>query len=101
MNLRKEIWGEDANCFRPRRFLEGPAAEARFKAECFWPFGHGPKGCIGMHLGRREVCAILKTIVPGFELAVEGTETLGSLQTHWDIANQPDNPALICVRRRQ
>jgi len=94
MNLREEYW-QDPKSFQPKRFLDPSAS----RNKTFFPFGEGPKGCIGMHLGRREVNTIVETVVSSYEMEIEGAETLTSLETHWDIANQPDKPALIRLRR--
>jgi len=92
MNLRVDYW-KDPRTFNPRRFLQRSVTQRKV----FFPFGDGPKGCIGMHLGRREVTAIVETVIAEYQLSIDGVETLGTLQTHWDIANQPDNPAGILV----
>ena len=49
-----------------------------------------------MHLGRREVNTIVEAVVMnyGMDICGEGSNLL-TLETHWDIANQPDNPTLI------
>jgi aromatase len=94
MNLREEYW-QDPKIFNPKRFLDAKSSEKKV----FFPFGEGPKGCIGMHLGRREVVAIVETVVSQYDMSIEGDETLTTLETHWDIANQPDKPTQIRVRR--
>ncbi|KAL7553947.1 hypothetical protein ACHAWF_018846 [Thalassiosira exigua] len=95
MNLCDGLWSDptsDPRSFCPMRFLD---KDPSFTETKFYPFGHGPKGCIGMHLGRSEVNKILETVVRSFNLNICGHGTLGSLETHWDIANQPDKPMLI------
>jgi aromatase len=94
MNLEKELWPLHARKFLPRRFLSLSATQ-----EFFYPFGMGPKGCIGMHLGRKEVNSIVEAVIRHYELEIVGNETLESLETHWDIANQPDEPIRIRLRR--
>ena len=81
MNMRCEIW-------------EHPPP-----GKTFFPFGEGPKGCIGMHLGKREVAAIVECVISQFHLQLPNaaTATLEGLATHWDIANQPDEPSLISL----
>eukprot|EP00978_Attheya_sp_CCMP212_P000885 scaffold1905_cov48-Attheya_sp.AAC.1 len=95
MNMRKENW-HDPRTFNPRR-----SVDSADMARKFFPFGQGPKGCIGMHLGRREVKAIVETVVSNYNMSIEGSETLSSLETRWDIANQPDTPIYILVGRRE
>jgi cytochrome P450 len=94
MNLREEYW-KDPKTFSPKRFLDTKSLETKV----FFPFGEGPKGCIGMHLGRREVAAIIETVISQYDMSIDGAETLTTLETHWDIANQPDKPTRIRVRR--
>lgn len=117
MNLSENLW-PNPKSFCPMRFI-GKEIDSTNKK--FFPFGHGPKvrsaieivryceknmflidiifrllqGCIGMHLGRREVNTILKAVVMNYDMKICGEGSLDSLETHWDIANQPDNPTLI------
>jgi cytochrome P450 len=66
-----EIWG-DAEAFRPERWLDGGAE--RLPRGAYFPFGLGPRICIGMPLAEMEMRLILATIlqqvtpvvVPGF-----------------------------------
>ena len=66
----------------------------------FFPFGMGPKGCIGMHLGRREVTAILEAVLMNYSMDIApGDSSLGELETRWDIANQPEKPTQIKLKK--
>eukprot|EP00956_Cyclotella_meneghiniana_P040727 scaffold203469_cov66-Cyclotella_meneghiniana.AAC.5 len=95
MNRCENHWTDPAS-FCPRRFLHHENGECTK----FFPFGNGPKGCIGMHLGRREVTAILEEVVMNYSLEIPvGDSNLDALETHWDIANQPENPTKIKVQR--
>jgi len=94
MNLCENVWSSDPDpkYFCPMRF-HGKDTNSTDKR--FYPFGRGPKGCIGMHLGRREVNTILATVIVNYDMKICGEGSLGSLETHWDIANQPSKPMLI------
>lgn len=95
MNLCEKIWSNPTS-FCPRRFLENKESAS----DKFFPFGMGPKGCIGMHLGRREVSAIIEAVLLNYSMDIAfGDPTLSSLETRWDIANQPENPTLIKLRK--
>lgn len=62
---RKDIWGEDAEVFRPERWLEG-AKPGPFE---FFPFGGGRRACIGSNQARQQ----LRIIFAEFARRVEFT----------------------------
>lgn len=70
---------ESPAAFRPERFLDGPAPRAYF------PFGHGPRKCLGERLGRAVLEAALERFVVGFDwsrrrLAEPGYQALINLR---------------------
>lgn len=60
-----EIWGEDANEFNPLRFVE-----SRKHLASFFPFGLGPRICVGQNLAMVEAKVVLAMIVKQFSLAI-------------------------------
>ena len=94
MNYLSGIW-DNPHLFNPAR------EDLETNKGKFFPFGEGPKGCVGKYLGLAEVRAALKALIPQFRFEVVGEVSLQTLETHWDIANQPDNPPLIrCIPRQ-
>ncbi len=62
---KKEIYGEDADIYRPERWLEG----RKFAPYEFFPFGGGRRACIGMNQARQQ----LRIIFAEFARRVEFT----------------------------
>lgn len=76
-----EIWG-DPDAFRPERW--DPAAHQNIPPGAYFPFGAGPRICIGMPFAQMETRLLLATIlqrytprlVPGFQVALQPRVTL-------------------------
>jgi benzoate 4-monooxygenase len=69
----KEIWGPDADEFRPERWA---TVSERQKA-AFIPFSYGPRACVGRNVAEMELALIVSTAFRRyeFELRQEGMET--------------------------
>uniref|UniRef100_A0A7N0VJC4 Cytochrome P450 n=1 Tax=Kalanchoe fedtschenkoi TaxID=63787 RepID=A0A7N0VJC4_KALFE len=63
-----KIWGEDANEFNPSRFNDH-----RKHLASYFPFGLGPRICVGQTLALLEAKVVLATILSKFTLEVSPT----------------------------
>ncbi|CAM8984345.1 unnamed protein product [Rhodiola kirilowii] len=70
-----KIWGEDANEFNPSRFNEHNRHLASF-----FPFGLGPRICVGQNLAVVEAKIVLATILRQFTLEVSPTYVHAPIQ---------------------
>ncbi|GMR45013.1 hypothetical protein PMAYCL1PPCAC_15208, partial [Pristionchus mayeri] len=68
IHFSKELWGEDAEEFRPERWLD---PEKRVAAINFLSFGAGPRLCVGMRLALMEEKILLAHILRRFDILAD------------------------------
>lgn len=88
-----DVWEEPAR-FRPERFREGAAARPR---GAYFPFGGGPRGCIGAGFAMMEAQLVLAMVLERFRLApVPGQR----VATRAGITLRPWSELVVQVRHR-
>lgn len=67
------IWGEDVHLFKPDRFSDGIAKATRNNSAAFFPFGMGPRTCVGFNLALNEVKITLAMILQRYSFTLSPT----------------------------
>ncbi|KAK6600097.1 cytochrome p450 oxidoreductase [Botrytis cinerea] len=93
LNIRNSFWGEDKAIYRPSRFMERTATQARYN---FWRFGFGPRQCMGKFVADTLIRNILVHLVREYDLSLLKTEEWQRNPEIW--INHPDMK-LRCVKR--
>ena len=73
------LWGDDASCFRPERWLEDDLCTSRKQphvdaslplSSVYMPFGGGKRVCIGQQFARLEMVTVLAMVLRRFDVTV-------------------------------
>eukprot|EP01018_Ginkgo_biloba_P004286 Gb_28075 [translate_table: standard] len=67
-----ELWGSDANEFRPERFKDG-IAKASNHPLAFIPFSSGPRVCIGQNFAMLEAKVVMSIILKTYKFSVSSS----------------------------
>ncbi|CAN1838743.1 Cytochrome P450 CYP749A22 [Linum perenne] len=59
------LWGEDCHLFKPERFADGVSRSA-----AFFPFGFGPRKCVGSSFAIAEIKIALSMLLQRFRLSL-------------------------------
>eukprot|EP00928_Gymnodinium_smaydae_P095038 TRINITY_DN8100_c0_g2_i1.p1 TRINITY_DN8100_c0_g2~~TRINITY_DN8100_c0_g2_i1.p1 ORF type:complete len:510 (-),score=61.81 TRINITY_DN8100_c0_g2_i1:43-1533(-) len=63
----REFWGDDADVFRPERWIERPNLPTSFE---FSAFHAGPRECLGKRLAMVEMTTFVASFVRGFDFSL-------------------------------
>ncbi|MDE3179758.1 MAG: cytochrome P450 [Acidobacteriota bacterium] len=86
----------DPECFNPGRWT--PERESELPRFAYFPFGGGPRGCLGSHFALTEAALILASVMQKFHLDLESREPLIPIPA---ITLRPNRNLRVVVRRRE
>jgi cytochrome P450 len=93
MHRRKDIWGPDAEEFKPERFAgRKPGWE-------FLPFNGGPRICIGQQFALTEASYVVVRLLQRFDAIEPGVHELeGVVRSNLGLTNCPQKPVTLRMR---
>lgn len=65
----RDIWGADADEFRPERWLDSPEDKLREMNAMYMPFGLGSRTCIGKNISLLEISKVIPQLVRKFDIS--------------------------------
>ncbi|KAK8987962.1 hypothetical protein V6N11_065566 [Hibiscus sabdariffa] len=65
-----QLWGDDVHLFKPERFAEGIAKATNYNAAAYFPFGLGPRFCVGMTFATTETKIALSMILQRYTITL-------------------------------
>ncbi|XP_049534134.1 cytochrome P450 4C1-like [Anopheles darlingi] len=93
---RKDIWGPDADCFDPDRFL--PERSVGRNANAFMAFSAGSRNCIGGRYAMIGMKIMLSYIVRRFRMSTK--QTMADLRFRLDMTLKLDSGYDVFLERR-
>ncbi|KAJ1284424.1 hypothetical protein BS78_03G203200 [Paspalum vaginatum] len=91
----KDLWGEDADEFRPERFADG-ISKASKESPAFFPFGWGPRICVGQNFALVEAKMALSSILQHFSFGLSPSYTHAPFPVS---TLQPEHGAQIMLKK--
>ncbi|KAJ8732432.1 hypothetical protein PYW07_015031 [Mythimna separata] len=98
LHRNPRYWGDDAELFRPERFLDTPLSHPA----AFMPFSHGPRACLGYQYAMMSMKTALSALLREHRiLPATATEDLKPLRLKFDVMMRDvDNFTIQLVKRQ-
>jgi cytochrome P450 len=94
----KEVYGDDAEAFRPERWLEADAARLKLMDRNYLAFGSGARTCLGKNISLLEMSKLVPQILRSFKVELTDPEKEWKLADYWFVKQT----GLICrITRRE
>lgn len=69
LHLDKDLWGQDADEWRPERWLEASEAKKAEMKNSMFAFGAGSRTCIGKNVSYLEMYKLVPAVLRSFDVS--------------------------------
>ncbi|GME25238.1 cytochrome p450 [Neofusicoccum parvum] len=83
LHRRKEVFGEDAEVYRPERWLDASPAKLKEMRATMFQFGGGSRTCLGKNISLLEIYKLVPSFLRRFEVELEKPDQDWKTQNHW------------------
>jgi cytochrome P450 len=79
LHRRLEVFGDDADTYRPERWLTDDQEKKTQMKNSMFTFGHGKYNCMGKNISKMEMYKVIPTLIKNFTVSdyLHITETIG------------------------
>ncbi|KAJ5177652.1 Cytochrome P450 [Penicillium coprophilum] len=99
IHLDKDVYGEDAEDFRPERWLEASGDQRKVMERCGIWFGSGKHTCIGQHFARAKTMKVLAMMLMKLDIS-DADETAKMVSGAVSSTRAPTHAYYIKVKKR-
>ncbi|KAJ4994294.1 cytochrome p450 [Stagonosporopsis vannaccii] len=68
LHLDQDLWGDDAECWRPERWIEASNAKKAEMKSSMFSFGAGSRTCIGKNISYLEMYKLVPAVLRSFDI---------------------------------
>lgn len=83
MHANQQVYGEDAEEFRPERWLEEGEDRVREMKRCNMAFGAGPRVCVGRNISMMEISKLIPEMMRMYNFRLVEPEKEWEILGHW------------------
>lgn len=98
LHMRRDIWGDDVNEFRPERFA--PEESKSRHAWSYLPFSLGARSCIGQNLAITEAKTVMGSLLRQYSLSLPANH-VEPVTDCYIIPLRPESPLNVIATPRK
>ncbi|KAH0842250.1 Pisatin demethylase [Fonsecaea pedrosoi] len=94
----RKVFGDDADVFRPERWLEADEAQLKAMERAFFVFGGGSRTCTGRNISLMEMSKVIPSLLMVYDIERADPKARTQTKTYWFAVQR----GLVCnIRRRR